>query len=117
MESVAVTLVSLVDQLCPDGRPATIAATGGGARSDLWLQIKADLLGAEFIRPACQEPACMGAAMLAAVSVGWFEDLKHAGAAWIAVDQRFAPSPEGSNAYAAWLERYRRATAEPGTRE
>jgi sugar (pentulose or hexulose) kinase len=92
MESTAGTLGVLVDRLCPDARPERIVATGGGARSDLWLQMKADMLGVTFVRTKCREPACMGAAMVAAVTVKWFENLRGVGKAWVAVDREFAPA-------------------------
>ena len=106
MESTAATLADLVDTLCPDGRPDKIVATGGGARSDLWLQIKADLLGVDFVVPNCQEPACMGAALIAAVGAGWFGDLDEASSAWITVRKSFHPTPAGHKAYAEWHRRY-----------
>jgi len=71
MESTAKSLAELVNELCKEGKPKQIVATGGGAKSDLWLQIKADMLGAEFITTNCDEPACKGAAMLAATAAGW----------------------------------------------
>lgn len=92
MESVAASLRDLVDDLCPQGRPERIVATGGGAVSDLWLQIKADLLGVEFVRTQCHEPACQGAAMFAAVAAGWFDDLYHVGSEWAKVVRSFVPS-------------------------
>ncbi len=66
MESTASTLGTLVDTLCPQGRPKRIVATGGGAHSPLWLQIKRDTLGIDFVAAECAEPACRGAALLAA---------------------------------------------------
>lgn len=65
MESTAKSLAELVEQLYGKDKPKKIAATGGGAKSDLWLQIKADSIGAEFITVDCDEPACKGAAVLA----------------------------------------------------
>lgn len=69
MESTAASLAELVADLCPQNTPARIIATGGGARSDLWLRIKADTLAAEFIPANCTEPACKGAATLAMKTV------------------------------------------------
>jgi len=106
MESTAATLAELIDTLCPSGRPERIVATGGGARSNLWLQIKADLLGTDFVVPNCREPACMGAALLAAVGAGWFADLDEASSAWITVRKRFSPDVAGRAAYAEWHRRY-----------
>jgi len=112
MESTAASLSGIVDALCPACRPERIVATGGGARSDLWLQIKADLLGVEFVRPACREPACLGAAMFAAVAAGRFESLEQAGSAWTSIEGRFLPDPEAHEAYGRWHARYAKAVAE-----
>ncbi|MDD4889240.1 MAG: FGGY-family carbohydrate kinase, partial [Phycisphaerae bacterium] len=74
LEATAASLARLVDTLCPSARPERIVATGGASRSDLWLQIKADATGATLVSPACPEPACLGAAILAAVAAGWFAE-------------------------------------------
>ena len=70
MESTAKSLAELVNELCKERKPKPIVATGGGAKSGLWLKIKADMLGAEFITIECDEPACKGAAILAAAAIG-----------------------------------------------
>ena len=93
MESTAASLSELVDSLCAKEKPMRIVATGGGAKSALWLRIKADILGVEFVTTNCPEPACKGAAMLASLACGWFESSKHAGDAWISVAEHF-PAPE-----------------------
>ena len=74
MESTAESLAELVNQLCREERPKKIAAAGGGAKSNLWLQIKSDLIGAEFITTDCNELACKGAAMLAVAAGTLFID-------------------------------------------
>jgi len=45
-----------------------LRATGGGARSDLWNQLKADVIGKEIVVPDVTETGCMGAALLAAAA-------------------------------------------------
>lgn len=66
MESTADTLKVITKRLCgTTSLPETIAATGGGAKSDLWLKIKSDTLGTKVISLDCPEPACRGAAILA----------------------------------------------------
>lgn len=67
LESTAYSLKELVQQLGGDGK---IIATGGGARSALWVLIKAVILNRPFIVPACSEAACLGAAMMAAHGIG-----------------------------------------------
>jgi xylulokinase len=66
MESTAKSLAELISQLCDRDNPKRIVATGGGAKSDLWVKIKSELTGVEFIAANCDEPACKGAAVLAA---------------------------------------------------
>ncbi|HEY9847526.1 MAG TPA: FGGY-family carbohydrate kinase, partial [Candidatus Caenarcaniphilales bacterium] len=51
-------------------------ATGGGARSSVWLQILADILQTELIAPKATEGAAYGAAILAMVGVGAYPNLE-----------------------------------------
>lgn len=71
MEAVAFALADQVDRLCGSQRPGEIRSSGGAARSRVWLQIKADVLGTEFAANACPEPTSLGAALLAARACGW----------------------------------------------
>jgi sugar (pentulose or hexulose) kinase len=68
-----------------------IVATGGGAKSDLWLQMKADLLGTSLIRTLVEEPACFGAAVLAAAGSGWFSSGQDTVRSWVRIDREFEP--------------------------
>lgn len=56
---------------CLGSMPGTVAATGGGAANDLWLQYKADRWGIPVVRPSQAEPACHGAALIAAQALQW----------------------------------------------
>ncbi len=91
LEMQADALGELIDRLGM-GDCRAILATGGAARSDLWLQVKADRLGRTIIRVNTAEPACRGAAMLAACAAGWFSGLDAAGAAWVRAERVFEPS-------------------------
>lgn len=71
METVAFALADQVEQLCGSERPAEVRSCGGAARSDVWLQIKADVLDVPFAATVCPEPTSLGAAMLAANTLGW----------------------------------------------
>ena len=68
-----------------------IAATGGGARSDLWLRLKAEALGATVVRPAVAEPACLGAAIFAAAAAGVHTSIDAAAAAMVRPAAEFTP--------------------------
>ena len=68
MESVAFLLRDFFGMLNALGCPAdTVYSLGGGARSAVWQQIKADACGRTFRVPVCSEATAMGAALLA----GW----------------------------------------------
>ena len=66
MTATADSLGVLLDRLCPAARPARVVATGGGAHSPFWLQLKRERLGLDIFPADCPEPACRGAALLAA---------------------------------------------------
>jgi sugar (pentulose or hexulose) kinase len=107
MESTAASLRELLGRLRPDASLRRLIATGGGAKSDLWLQIISDLTGFEVCVPACDEPACLGAAMMAAVAAGWFRDLDNAALEWTGVVRRITPDPGKHRYYQEWYEQYR----------
>lgn len=55
-----------------------VRVTGGGARSPLWKQILADVLGAEVVTVNTMEGAAYGAALLAATGAGIFSSVEAA---------------------------------------
>lgn len=55
-----------------------IIATGGGSKSDVWCQLQADITGLPIMVPKEKEAACLGAAIIAAVSDGAFESFEKA---------------------------------------
>ncbi len=76
MESVACMLRSNLDYLgieCDE-----IRSMGGGAKSKLWLQIKSDLCNKKIVTLNNEETACLGSAILAAVSIGVFDSVEAA---------------------------------------
>ena len=91
LESTARSLAALIDVHCPGGRPGRIVATGGGARSDFWLQLYADRLGMEVVAVQSDEPAVLGASILAATSAGWFPAIPEAQRAWVKIRRTFSP--------------------------
>jgi len=55
---------------------STLRATGGGARSPKWLQIKSDVLGRTVEHALVENAACLGAAMLAGQALGLCPSLR-----------------------------------------
>ena len=102
LERIAASHRSLLGQVMENRPVRSIVATGGGARSALWLQIKAAMLGATIIKPECQEPACLGASLLAGVGAGIFEGLDEASAAVVREEISYIPEPGLLNVYRDW---------------
>jgi xylulokinase len=82
---------------------------GGGARSDLWSQIRADCLGIPLHRFAFTDVGCLGAAILAAVGVGAFKSIADAVPAMTSVERVFEPDPLMAARYDAMFDAYLRA--------
>ncbi len=53
-----------------------IVSLGGGAKSKVWLQIKADVLQRDIFKPHMEESTSLGAFILGAVAVGYFPTLQ-----------------------------------------
>ncbi|HGJ66607.1 TPA: hypothetical protein ENS27_14680 [bacterium] len=53
-------------------------AMGGGAKSPMWLQLKADITGKEVVALAVSECGCLGAAILAGVGIGEYNSIDEA---------------------------------------
>ena len=83
-------------------------ATGGGAKSDAWLQIKADIFGIPFIRPRVTEAGVLGAAMLAGIATGVFASPAEAVSQFVKRGRIFNPDPRRHKIYQEKLEVYRR---------
>jgi glycerol kinase len=64
---------------------------GGAARNNLLLQFQADLLGIEVLRPKITETTALGAAFLAGLAVGFWQDEAELAALW-QLERRFTPA-------------------------
>jgi len=64
---------------------------GGAARNDLLMQFQADLLGVPVVRPQVTETTALGAAYLAGLAVGFWQDEAELAAQWQA-ERRFEPA-------------------------
>jgi xylulokinase len=88
-------------------RPHSARASGGGARSELWLRILASILELPIQRTVSEAGAAYGAAVLGGVAGGVFEDARSASQLGFTVSAEVQPDPEWVQAYAAQRERYR----------
>ncbi len=94
----------------PDHGAVTVAETrafGGGARSPLWNQIKADVVGAAWLPLDRQECGVLGDALIAARATGHVSDIAATAERWQSIRTRVEPDPERHAAYARLLAAYR----------
>ena len=84
-----------------------IRAVGGGARSPLWLQTKADILGMPIVTLQCKEAGCLGAAVLAAVGSGVYPDIQAAVNAMVRIEQTHMPDTQNAVRYAEKFAAYK----------
>jgi xylulokinase len=84
-----------------------VRATGGGAKSPLWRQIIADVLGVELVTTSAQEGPAFGAALLAGVASGVYASVAQACDATVRVIEQTLPQPAEARVYAELYEQFR----------
>jgi xylulokinase len=89
-------------------RPQALRLTGGGARSALWCQMQADMLGVPAQRFSAADSAPIGAALAAGTATGIWGDLRQAAAQLRIPGESFAPDRTRTEAYARLVGRHRR---------
>ena len=94
MEGVSFVLRKNCDHIRQNGvSPTAIIATGGGSKSPVWCQMQADITGIPVYIPAEKEAACLGAAMIAAVSSGSFASYGKAAEKCVSFANSYTPNP------------------------
>lgn len=85
-----------------------VRLSGGGAKSKLWRQILADILGVELVTVNTMEGAAFGAALLAGVGEGIWSNVDDACAQTIKVVDHVTPASENLHRYQLMHDEYRR---------
>ena len=88
-------------------RPQVGRASGGGARSRLWREIVASVLGVPLELTEVEEGSAYGAAMLGGVAAGIFADAREAVERCVRVRERIEPIGEWADAYGSGYARFR----------
>ncbi|HLZ61013.1 MAG TPA: xylulokinase [Ktedonosporobacter sp.] len=108
MEGVAFSLKDCFTIISEQGLQIDqMRATGGGAKSPLWRQIIADVLGVELVVTTASEGPAFGAALLAGVASGVYASVQQACTQTVHVLQRTGPRPAVAQAYAQAYETYK----------
>lgn len=100
LEAVAFEYRSHANLFRSQGIPIReVIGVGGGSRSRIWNQIKADVLDADYVTLQRSEGAVLANALLAAYAVGDLPDLKAAVHQWVVVKERITPQPAQTAIY------------------
>lgn len=92
-----------------DGQKVTaVRSLGGGSRSEIWRQIKADVCGVQISSMSEAECTSLGAAILAAVALGWYGDAAEAARLGNSLASTLTPNAANRETYDRCFDRYQR---------
>ena len=81
-------------------------ATGGGARSEEWMQMKADVLGMPITSLETADAGTVGSAMLTGIAAGVYKDLAEAASVLVEKRKTYVPDETMHERYMKIYERY-----------
>jgi xylulokinase len=109
MEGVAYEMLVNLEWLKGSGiHFQMLHATGGGARSAVWTQMKADILNVPFTTLATANAGTVGSAMLTGIAVGCFQNLDEAAVHMVEKTKVYLPDEVRHEKYMEVYRRYRR---------
>jgi xylulokinase len=96
----------IIRELVPRTVLQSVTAIGSGAKSQLWMQIKADVLQASYQSLHRSDLSTLGAALLAGFGVGMFTNPEEVTRRYATVKQRIEPTPGEGEKYRKYIEVY-----------
>ena len=109
MEGVTYEIMLNIDTLRKFGvTPQRLYATGGGAKSRVWLQIKADILNRQITALKAEEAGACGTCMLTATAIGIYKDLVSVKEAFVKLGETFIPDKEKTARYVQLYNAYKK---------
>lgn len=85
-----------------------IRSLGGGARSEVWNQIKANITGKPLVTLQCKEAASLGAAILASKAIGFYDDIEKAVNELVNKEEKYLPNPDNKEIYDSSYQAYKK---------
>ena len=112
MESIAYDTVNTLSMMSAEGFDVNrIRITGGGARSEWWNQLKADLTNIPIEVVEHTEPGTLGVALLAGLAIGVYDDMEEISKKFSGTKAIYTPNPKRAAMYQECLETYRKLMA------
>ncbi|MGB1534872.1 MAG: glycerol kinase GlpK [Flavobacteriaceae bacterium] len=108
LEAIALRVMEIVTEMQKDAHTQfeSLKVDGGASTNNLLMQIQADVLKTEVIRPQTTETTALGAAFFAGLATGYWDSLDSLKIIW-AFDQKFVPQPSSQTekTIALWKNR------------
>lgn len=100
LEGITFSLKESVEIFRQKGKAIpSLISIGGGAKSEFWLQLQADIFNADVFKLENEQGPGLGAAMLAAYGCGWFPSLEACSETFTKVAGVYHPNPENAALY------------------
>lgn len=100
LEATALQIARYIDAVRAAGMaPDHIVAVGGGSSNALWTGMIADACGLPIVQCQSAEASSLGAAITAAVGVGWYRDFDEASEAMVQLGSRLEPNAASKPAW------------------
>ena len=107
MEGVALSLKHNLEVAKEAGADVEVLrAMGGSANSLLWTQIKSDITGKPIVVPSSDTATTLGAAILAGIGVGMYQDYDEAIRLTVKETRRHEPNPDNRAVYEKTYKTY-----------
>jgi len=107
LEGISLEIKLNINWLEDAGIPVNeIRAIGGGAKSEKWLQLKADVFGKKVVSLDISEGVCLGAAILAGTAIGKYDSIESAVDVLVKPKKEYYPNTERKEFYENRLDLY-----------
>jgi xylulokinase len=109
MEGITYEMMLNIEKLSGIGvQIMSLSASGGSARSEIWLQMKADILGIPITRLSNDEAGTIGGIILTGKAIGAYDSLEQAADALVKPLRVYEPRREMYERYQTHYQRYRK---------
>jgi len=107
MEGITMNVKQIMKDLKGDEDPVeSINLSGGGSKSEVWNQMRADICGVPVSLLQTPETGCLGGAVFAATSLGLYRNLREASERMVHIAKQYFPNPGRSKQYERVYRRF-----------
>jgi xylulokinase len=86
----------------------SLKASGGGSKSDFWLQLKADITGKLIQSLNINEAGCLAASVIAGYGIGKYSSIEEAINAFVKIKNEYYPNKDQFEYYGKRFESYKK---------